>query len=264
MISGPTDGLRSSAIFGSMKRVLLALVVVFSCQSDLFALEMEIPVYSVVQTITNRSPEPAEEKLHIQRGFVSLSWQRLDPAPSDLSPPKLISGGIYLLQQPPMPGRRNKGRLGRPFLAHIDQQGDSWKSFEMAYRVAVDQTGDITKIGTIGVNYFVDRPTAYFPPGLHEAASTAVHLMAFFRRELIDDRSILLGTLEPDGRLGPVFSRLSEKVALFMPFARQILIPSGQLVTLDPTIMHQLQQHGTKVLEVDNLEHAYQLMVRAR
>jgi hypothetical protein len=253
-----------------MKRILALLAIVFSFQSDLFALQslqMEIPVYSVVQTITNRSPEPAEEKLNIQQWFVSLSWQRLDSDPSDLSPPKLISGGIYLLQQPPMPGssvRRRKGILSRPFLARIDQQGDSWKSFEMAYRVAVDHTGDITKIGTIEVNYFVDKPTSYFIRGLHDAALTAVHLMGLFRRETIDNRSILLGTLEPDGRIGPVFGMLSEKVALLIPLAEQILIPSGQLATLDPTVMHQLQQHGTKVLEVDNLEQAYQLMVRTR
>lgn len=269
MTSGPTDGLQLPAIFGGM-RLLLALAIVFTFQSDLLALQslqMEIPVYSVVQTITNRSPEPAEEKLHLQPGFVSLSWQKLDSDPSDLSPPKLVSGGIYLLQQPPMPGssgRRRKGILGRPFLSHIDQQGDSWKSFEMAYRVAVDHTGDVTKIGTIDVNYFVDRPTSYFTPGRQDAALIAVHLMALFRRELIDHRSILLGTLEPDGRIGPVLSRLSEKVALLIPFAQQILIPSGQLVTLDPTVMHQLQQRGTKILEVDNLEQAYQLMVRTR
>jgi hypothetical protein len=253
-----------------MKRVLAVLVIAFSFQSDLFALQtlqMEIPVYSVVQTMTSRSPEPAEEQLHIQQGFVSLSWQSLDSDPSDLSPPKLISGGIYLVQQPPMPGssssRRRKGIIGRLFLDRIDHQGDLWKSFEMAYRQAVAHTGDITKIGTIEVNYFVDRPTSYFTPGLHETA-LAVHLMGLFRGEAIDDRSILLGILQTDGRIGPVFSLLSEKVALLIPHAQQILIPSGQLVDLNPTVMHQLQQHGTKVLEVDNLEQAYQLMKRSR
>jgi hypothetical protein len=92
----------------------------------------------------------------------------------------------------------------------------------------------------------------------------AVRLMGLFRREAIDDRSILLGTLEPNGHIGPLIGMLSEKVALLIPHAQQILILSGQLVDLDPTVMHQLHQHGTAIREVDTLEQAYHLMVRAR
>jgi len=253
-----------------MKRVLLALVIVFYLQGDelsegraIESLATEIPAYRFVYTITGRFPEQAEEQRAVQQVFIGLDWLRFDSNPGDLDPPKLVRGGIYLLQ-PAVLGSRGRGSSGRRFLANIDPLEDTWKSFEMAYRVAVDHTGDIPKIGTIEVNYFVDRPTSYFIRGLHDAALTAVHIMGLFRRELIDTRSILLGTLEPDGRIGPVFGMLSDKMAMLIPIAEQILIPSGQLVTLDSTVMHQLQQHGTKVLEVDNIEQAYQLMVRTR
>ena len=253
-----------------MKRVLLALAIVFYLQGNEFSegqaiesLGTEIPVYRFVHTVNSRFPEQAEERRTIQQVFVGLDWARFDSNPGDLNPSKLVRGGIYLLQ-PSIPGSRGSGNSGRRFLANIDPLGDTWNSFEMAYHVAIEHTQDITKIGSIKVNYFVDRPTSYFTPGRDDAASMAAYLMALFRRELIDDRSIILGTLEPDGHIGPVFTMLSEKVALLIPFAQQILIPSGQLINLDPTVMHQLQQHGTKVLEVDSLEQAYQLMVRTR
>ncbi len=251
-----------------MKRFLAALVVLIALQGDRFAegraaesLEKEILVYRFVHAITSRFPEPAEEKRHVQQVFVSLNWTRFHSDPGDLNPPKLVKGGIYLLQ-PPLVGSRGRGTIGRHFLASIDDQGDSWSSFEMAYRQAVEQTRDITKIGEIEVNYFVDRPSSYFTPDRYDAAFMAVHLMALFRRELIDARSVLLGTLLPDGRIGPGYSMLSEKVALLIPHTQLILIPSGELTNLDLTVMHQLQEHGTRVLEVDSLEQAYQLMVR--
>lgn len=270
MTSGPIDSLQLPAIFVSMKRILAILIMVLSFQVNPPAeggasesLVLEIPIYKIVHTTTSRFSEPAEEIHSVQQIFEAINWTRFDSDPGDLSPPKLVRGGIYLLQ-PPVPGSRGRGNSGRRFLANIDQQGDSWKSFEMAYRVAAEQTEAITKIGKIEVNYFVDRPTSYFIPARYDAALMAIHLMGLFRGEAIDDGSILLGTLEPNGRIGPVFGMLSEKVALLIPFAGQILIPSGQLTNLDPTVMHQLQQHGTKVLEVDNLDQAYQLMVRAR
>lgn len=256
------------AIFVTMMRFLAALVVVFFFQGDRFAegraaesLDTEFPVYCFVHTATSRFPEPAEEKYQLQQVFVSLNWTRFDSDPGDLNPPKLFRGGIYLAQ-PPFAGSRGRGSIGRRFLANIDRQSNYWSNFEMTYRQAVEQTGSVTKIGEIEVNYFVDRPTSYFIPDRHNATLMAVHLMALFRRELIDDGVVLLGTIETDGRIGPVFSMLSKKVALLIPLARQILIPAGQLTSLDSIVMHQIQQHGTRVLEVDNLEQAYQLMVR--
>ena len=254
-----------------MKRILLVLILVLSFQENLPAeggvvesLGQEVPIYSFVHSVTSRFPGPAEEKHSVQQAFVRIDWTRFDFDPGDLSPPKLVRGGIYQLQpQVPAPGSRGRNSSVRRFLANIDQQGDFWKSFELAYRVARDQTENITKIGRIEVNYFVDRPTSYFSPDQYDAASIAIHLMALFRREWINDRSILLGTLEPGGRIGPGFSMISEKV-LLMRHAHQILIPTGQLTVLDPTVIDQLQQHGTKVLEVETLEEAYQLMVRAR
>lgn len=132
----------------------------------------------------------------------------------------------------------------------------------MAYRLAVEHTPSITKVGTIDVNYFVWGTTPH-PKTLdwEDAPLMAVGFMALFRRETTDNFSTLLGTLQPDGRIGPVFSMLSEKVARSIGHVRQILIPAGQLTELDPSVVQKLQQHDMKVLEVDNLEEAYQLMM---
>lgn len=141
----------------------------------------------------------------------------------------LVVMGNIILMKPSPGGARPGGDLGNI------QQGSLYRaSLEQAYRQAVKHTEDVPKNGNIEINRMVGGVIPNVDDGY--PASMAVHLMAMFWRALIPDNSILIGTLQPDGRIGAV-SLLSAKIRRLIPYSQKLFIPSGQLVTLDPIII---------------------------
>lgn len=217
--------------------------------------ETEIPLYGFTL---------AGGQLRLTYELMSVNWARYDTNVADMNPPKLVSGGTYTAQLTFSSGARySRGQIGRKYLAPIDVGGPYWRSIERAYPLAVQYTEVLQKVGILEINRMVDGLTV---PDADEGypASIALGLMSLFHAPYSRDRFYqeyvaLLGTLQPDGRIGPV-SRVSEKVALLLTRVPKILIPSGQLAMVDPAVLNQLYQHHSRIEEVDTLEQAYQLM----
>ena len=212
------------------------------------------------------------EKLSFGQEFMLFEWSIDSSNHGSLNPSKLRKGQIFsskLVMLPNRPGcvGRRCSSMGRLLLGDIQPQSFYWSSVEYAYRHAVERaerTESIQKVGTIEINRMIlnDGVSNVWDVDEGWAASMAVHFMALFRQELISESNILIGSLLPDGKIGPV-NRLPEKVTL-LGQTKKILIAPGQLAILDPIVLNQLQQRGTTVLEVNDIEEAYQQMVRVR
>lgn len=194
-------------------------------------------------------------KLGVTREVMAVNWMSDGSDRADLSPPKVRLGKTILMRPSPG-GVRPGGDLGS-----IQRSSHYLTSLQQAYRQAVKQTEGVPKNGILEINRLVGGTIPNADDGY--SASMAVHFMAMFRSAIIPDNSILIGTLQPDGRIGAV-SLLSAKVVLLIPYSQKLFIPSGQLTTLEPAVTNLLEQRQVTVEEVDTIEQAYQLMVRTR
>jgi len=205
-------------------------------------------------------------RLRLKQELMSVMWTTYDMNDPAMNPPKLVRGKTYTAQavffnNPRSTGRRGGG-IGRKFLGDIHPQGLYWRSVEQAYAQAVLQTGDIQKVGRIEVNRMVDGLVV---PSSDEgyAASMAIGFMGLFRQAYVGERYVLLGVLRGNGRLEPV-SRLSEKMALVIPYAEKILIPSGGSALIDPSVLDHAYKRGIPIQEVDTLDQAFAEMAWTR
>jgi hypothetical protein len=227
-----------------MKHFLMSLLAIFVLPA--VACGTDIQLYSFALNGTS---------MQVHREVMSIDWTRAGSYPSDGNARKVVIGDTILMRPSPG-GVRAAGNLG-PI-----QQGSLYlASFVRAYRQAVRQTSEVPTTGELKV----DRLVGGAVPNVDDsyAASIAVHLMAMFRGAYIPDTSILLGALQDDGRIGAV-TLFPAKVLLLLPYSHKLFVPSGQLATLGPEALKQIEQYPVRLEEVDTLEQAYQLMVRTR
>jgi hypothetical protein len=194
-------------------------------------------------------------KMQVMREVMTVNWKSDPSYHNDGSSPKAIMGKTILMKPSPG-GVRPGGDLG-----NIQQVSLYWTSFERAYHQVLKQTENLPTNAALEVNRLVGGTIPNVDDGY--AATIAVHLMAMFQSTFIPNTSILVGALQSDGRVGPV-GLLPAKVLLLLPYAQKIYIPSGQLTTLSPSVMNQIQQRQVTIEEVDTIEQAYQLMIRTR
>lgn len=194
-------------------------------------------------------------KVQVMREVMIVNW-RSDPSSSnDGGPPKVIMGKTLLMR--PSPGGVRPGAD----LGYIQEGSLYWTSFERAYRQVLKHTAQLPKNAALEVTRLVGTTIPNVDDGY--APTIAVHLMAMFQHTSIPATSILVGGLQSDGRVGPV-GQLPTKVLLLLPYAQKLYIPTGQLATLSPVVMNQIQQRQATIEEVDSIEQAYQLMIRNR
>lgn len=235
-----------------MERYLAALLLILF----LPAVGLGGPVATHTSNVPLYNFMPKGTGLSVTREVMAITWNSYSSEQAELSPPRVVMNKTILMS--PIPGGfRPAGDMGK-----IQQGSLYWASLEQAYQQAVKYTEDIPKVGIIEINRLVFGMMILNVDDGYPA-SMAVHLIAMFRRAIIPDNSILIGTLQPDGRIGTV-SALSAKIRLLIPYSQKLFIPSGQLATLNPTLTTLLQQHSVTVEEVDTIEQAYQLMVRTR
>lgn len=198
---------------------------------------------------------PNGTKLQIMREVMSLDWKSDPSARNDGGSPRAVMGKAILMK--PTPG----GVRPASDLGNIQRGSLYWMNFEQAYRYVVRRSENLPKNAALEVTRLVGSTIPNADDSY--AATIAVRLMAMFQHASVPDTSILIGTLQPDGRVGPV-NLLSEKLLLLLPFSQKLYIPSGQLVELDPNVINTIQQRQVTIEEVDTIEQAYQVMVRTQ
>lgn len=131
-----------------------------------------------------------------------------------------------------------------------------------AFQYAVERTPSVRHSGTVSV-----RGVAYVPTssdGPSAGAAMAVGFIALFKGEAVRRGVALTGTIESDGRIGPVGAIPDKIRAATREGYRTILIPQGQFY--DPTwnLSRLAMELNVTIKEVSTIDEAYELMTGRR
>jgi len=100
--------------------------------------------------------------------------------------------------------------------------------------------------------------------GMSASGAVAVGLVAAWRGDDIKAQVALTGKIMPDGKIEPVGALLIKVEAAARAQFTTILVPRGQLDTVDRDLPQLATRWNIKVIEVATLDEAYQLMTTAR
>jgi len=99
--------------------------------------------------------------------------------------------------------------------------------------------------------------------GMSASSAVAVGLVAAWRGDAIKSQVALTGKIMPDGKIEPVGALLIKVEAAARAQFTTILVPRGQLDTVDRGLPQLATRWNIKVIEVATLDEAYQLMTTA-
>ena len=139
------------------------------------------------------------------------------------------------------------------------------QAMEQAFRYAIRQSSSSTRsphTGTVSV-----RGDSYLPTtsdGPSAGAVMAVGFLALLRGDPIQRGVALTGTIDPDGRIGPVGTIPDKIRAAAREGFRMILIPGGQYYDPHWNLDHLSVELGVTIREVGTIEDAYYLMTGRR
>jgi hypothetical protein len=128
----------------------------------------------------------------------------------------------------------------------------------VAFRYAVERTPSVRHSGTVGV-----RGVAYVPTssdGPSAGAAMAVGFIALFRGETVRRGVAMTGTIEPDGRVGPVGAVPDKIRAAAREGYRTILIPQGQFYDPRWNLNRLALELNVTIREVSTIDEAYEFM----
>ena len=161
---------------------------------------------------------------------ILMAWDRKpDPNPVQL---QLILAGV---------------RYGK---AHVG-------SMAQAFDYAVERTPDVPHTGTVSVQGVTYRPAGSDGPSA--GAAMAVGFIATFKGDRIQRGTALTGTLEPGGRVGWVGSIADKVRAAKREGYHTVLVPRGQLHTVQWNLVELGFQLNIAVKEVDTIDDAWRL-----
>lgn len=127
-----------------------------------------------------------------------------------------------------------------------------------AFQYALERTPTVSHTGTITIYNASYAPMSADGPS--SGAVVAVGLIAVLRGDKIIRGIALTGTLEPDGRIGPVGGVPDKVRAAVREGYRMILIPSGQVVTSRWNLNDLALELNVTIKEVATIDEAYELM----
>jgi len=128
----------------------------------------------------------------------------------------------------------------------------------VAFRYAVERTPSVRHSGTVSV-----RGVAYVPTssdGPSAGAAMAVGFIALFKGERVRRGVAMTGTIEPDGRIGPVGAIPDKIRAAAREGYRTILIPQGQFYDPLWSLSRLALELNVTLREVSTIDEAYELM----
>jgi len=131
-----------------------------------------------------------------------------------------------------------------------------------AFAYAVERTPSVQHSGTVSVQGVTYRPSGSDGPSA--GAAMAVGFIALFKGDSIQRGIALTGTIEPEGRIGPVGSIPDKIRAAVREGYRTVLVPSGQMRDPQWNLIELGFQLNVTVKEVETIDEAYQLMTGQR
>jgi PDZ domain-containing protein len=131
-----------------------------------------------------------------------------------------------------------------------------------AFAYAVERTPSVQHSGTVSVQGVTYRPTGSDGPSA--GAAMAVGFIALFKGDSIQRGIALTGTIEPEGRIGPVGSIPDKIRAAVREGYRTVLVPSGQMRDPQWNLIELGFQLNVTVKEVETIDEAYLLMTGQR
>jgi Lon-like protease len=140
--------------------------------------------------------------------------------------------------------------------------GTGLGALHAAFRYAVDRTPTIAHTGTITIYNASYVPTNSDGPSA--GAAMAVGFLAVFRGDRIIRGVAVTGTLDPDGRIGPVGGIPDKVRAAKREGYRLVLIPAGQTRTPRWNLDELALDLNITIKEVETVDHAYELMTGLR
>lgn len=139
---------------------------------------------------------------------------------------------------------------------------ESVQAFDIGLKVAVDRTPGSRHTGTLSILGFAYQATKSDGPSA--GAVFTVGFIAAMKGDRIRKGIAMTGTIEPDGRIGPVGAIPDKLRAAAREGFRTVLIPRGQLYEPRwdlPTLATSL---NLSVQEVSTIEEAYEQMTGTR
>ncbi len=167
---------------------------------------------------------------------VMLVWWDQKPEPNPIAL-HWLDGGVTL----------------RP--SHLDAMADAF-NFAIAHTPAQRHTGTVSVQGVAYLPTSTDGPSA--------GAVMAVGFVAVLKGESIIRGIALTGTIQPDGRIGPVGAIPDKVRAAAREGYRTVLIPQGQFQGPDWNLGSLALELNITVKEVETVEEAYALMTGRR
>lgn len=135
-------------------------------------------------------------------------------------------------------------------------------ALEAAWRFAQGRTPSVRHTGTIWLQGLAYAPTTTDGPSA--GAAMAVGFLAVLRGEPIHRGTALTGTIEADGRIGPVGAIPDKIRAAAREGYRTVLIPAGQLHDPRWNLIGLALELNMTVKEVSTVDEAYELMTGRR
>lgn len=136
------------------------------------------------------------------------------------------------------------------------------ESIDLAFAYAVERTAQIRHSGTVSIFGHAYRPTNSDGPSA--GAVMTVGFIALLKGDRLLRGVALTGTLEPDGRIGPVGSIPDKMRAAAREGYRTILVPAGQSYGPNWNLNEVALELNLTVKEVDTVDQAYELMTGRR
>jgi len=140
--------------------------------------------------------------------------------------------------------------------------GDEWKEgVRTAVMAASRLLGEDPRRWIITVR---NRSNSILTEGASASAAIAVALLAAWRGEALANDVVMTGRITPDGRITDVDALPAKLEGAAQARIRVVLVPRGQAHTGEWDLVEQGRQRNVRVIEVDNLREAYDLMLARR
>jgi len=144
----------------------------------------------------------------------------------------------------------------------VQVKGTALDALGMAWLYAVRQSDSLHPTGTITIYAASYAPTGQDGPSA--GAAIAIGFLAVLRGDPILRGIALTGTLQPEGRIGPVGAIPDKVRAAAREGYRTILIPPGQFSDPRWNLNGLAMELGLTIKEVATIDAAYELMTGRR
>lgn len=131
-------------------------------------------------------------------------------------------------------------------------------SMSLAFSYALSRSRSVRPTGTVSVRGVAYSPTSTDGPSA--GAVMTVGFIAVLKGEKLLPGVAMTGTIEPDGRIGPVGSIPDKLRAAAREGYRTVLIPQGQLYEPRWNLEALAMELNLAIIEVATVDEAYELM----